>query len=50
MNPSEWLHREVLAWVDRAEKDLRAADLCARELPAESLYHCQQAAEKYLKA
>ena len=50
MDPDEWLHREVLEWVSRAEKDLRAADLCAFELPAEALYHCQQAAEKYLKA
>jgi HEPN domain-containing protein len=30
--------------------DLRAAEICAPELPAAALFHCQQAAEKYLKA
>jgi HEPN domain-containing protein len=50
MTPSEWLLDETRRWVRRAEKDLRAADLCAAELPAEALFHCHQAAEKYLKA
>ena len=36
--------------VERARGDLRAAEICATELPATALFHCQQAAEKYLKA
>jgi HEPN domain-containing protein len=33
------------------KNDLRAADsLCAAGLPGEALFHCQQAAEKYMKA
>ena len=50
MTPNEWLLDETRGWVKRAEKDLRAAEICAAELPAKALYHCQQAAEKYLKA
>jgi HEPN domain-containing protein len=50
MTPDEWLPDETRAWVHRAGKDLRAAELCEAELPAEALYHCQQAAEKLLKA
>ncbi len=50
MTPKQWLLDETRNWVQRAEKDLRAAELCAPELPAEALFHCQQAAEKYLKA
>jgi HEPN domain-containing protein len=50
MTPDEWLLDETREWARRAEKDLRAAELCAPELPAEALFHCQQAAEKYLKA
>lgn len=34
----------------RGRKDLRAAEICSAELPAEALFHCQQAAEKFLKA
>jgi len=50
MTPDQWLLDETRAWVRRALKDLRASEICAPELPAESLFHCQQAAEKLLKA
>ena len=50
MTPNEWLLDETRRWVERAQGDLRAAEICATELPAEALFHCQQAAEKYLKA
>ena len=50
MTPADWLLDETRQWVQRAEADLRAADLCEAELPSEALFHCQQAAEKYLKA
>ena len=36
--------------MERAQGDLRAAGILATELPAPALFHCQQAAEKYLKA
>jgi HEPN domain-containing protein len=42
MTPADWLLDETRQWVQRAEADLRAA--------SEALFHCQQAAEKYLKA
>ena len=50
MTPDEWLLDETREWVRRALNDLRAAELCAAELPAEALFHCQQAVEKFLKA
>jgi len=50
MTPLEMLLDETKQWVRRAQGDLRAAELCASELPTESLYHCQQCAEKLLKA
>ncbi len=50
MTPNEWLLDETRKWVQRAQSDLRAAEICATELPATALFHCQQAAEKYLKA
>ena len=50
MTPNEWLLDETRRWVQRAQGDLRAAEICATELPATALFHCQQAAEKYLKA
>ena len=50
MTPDEWLLDETHQWLQRASNDLRAAEICAPELPAESLYHCQQAAEKLMKA
>ena len=50
MTPNEWLLDETRGWIERAQGDLRAAEICAPELPATALFHCQQAAEKYLKA
>ncbi|MBZ5584405.1 MAG: HEPN domain-containing protein [Acidobacteriia bacterium] len=50
MTPAEWRLDETRQWVRRAENDRRLADLCAAALPAESLFHSQQAARKYLKA
>jgi HEPN domain-containing protein len=50
MTPNEWLLDETRRWIERAQGDLRAAEICATELPATALFHCQQAAEKYLKA
>jgi len=50
MTPNEWLLDETRKWIERAQNDLRAAEICATELPATALFHCQQAAEKYLKA
>jgi HEPN domain-containing protein len=50
MTPDEWLLDETRRWLERAQSDLRAAEICAGELPATALFHCQQAAEKYLKA
>jgi len=47
---AEWLLDETRRWLERAQGDLRAAEICAAELPAAALFHCQQAAEKYLKA
>lgn len=45
--------RLVLGWLDKAEDDLRVARLLIAEenrLYAAGTYHCQQAAEKALKA
>jgi HEPN domain-containing protein len=50
MTPEQFLLDETQEWVKRAEHDLHAADLLASELPAQALFHCQQAAEKFLKA
>jgi HEPN domain-containing protein len=50
MTPNEWLLDETRRWLEREQGDLRAAEICATELPATALFHCQQAAEKYLKA
>jgi HEPN domain-containing protein len=50
MTPNEWLLDETRRLVQRAQSDLRAAEMCATELPATALFHCQQAAEKFLKA
>ena len=44
---------EVQAWLDKAEKDLLAAERLAEgepPLPDQVGFFCQQAAEKYLKA
>ncbi len=43
----------VYEWLDRAEHDLQAADLVARQMPNApeiAVFHCQQAVEKFLKA
>ena len=50
MTPEQWLLDETRQWVRRAESDLRAAAALAADLPAEALFHCQQAAEKFMKA
>jgi len=50
MMPDEWLPDETREWITRGMKDLRVAGICANELPAEALFHCPQAAEKFLKA
>jgi len=50
MTPHEWLLDETRRWVQRAQDDTRAAEICAAALPGTALFHCQQAAEKYLKA
>ena len=45
--------RLVLAWLAKADDDLRAARLLILEenaLHAAGVYHCQQAAEKAIKA
>ena len=49
MTPEQLLLDETREWVHRAQEDLRAVDLL-NELPAEALFHCQQAAEKFMKA
>lgn len=49
MTPMQWLLDETGKWLVHARRELRAAELCSVELPAEALYHCQQAAEKFLK-
>ncbi|MFH1746757.1 MAG: HEPN domain-containing protein [Planctomycetota bacterium] len=45
---------DIGSWVDKAEEDVRAAQvLCAADLSGFAgtiVFHCQQAAEKYLKA
>jgi HEPN domain-containing protein len=51
MTPDQLRHEEARAWLDRARRDLRAARLLiAGSANAEALFHCQQAAEKALKA
>lgn len=50
MTGENWLLDETRQWVERAERDLKVSEKCSAELPAEALFHCQQAAEKYLKA
>lgn len=50
MTPDEFLLDETCRWVRQASQDLRAAEAIAPELPAPALFHCQQAAEKLLKA
>jgi HEPN domain-containing protein len=50
MKPEQWLLDETRQWTARAGRDLALARRVAGEFPAESLFHCQQAAEKWLKA
>jgi HEPN domain-containing protein len=50
MTPNEWLLDETRRWVQRAQDDLRAAEVLSAELPATALFLRQQAAERYLKA
>lgn len=50
MTQERWLLDEARGWTVRAERDLAVARRIAEEFPAESLFHCQQSAEKWLKA
>jgi HEPN domain-containing protein len=51
MTPDRLRLEETRAWLDRAQRDLRAARLLiAGDANAEALFHCQQAVEKALKA
>ena len=51
MSPSELKDRETRAWLAKAEGDLASAVLLAGANQEDnSLYHCQQTAEKSLKA
>jgi len=54
MNEPHEVHLEVRRWVEKAEHDLRNAEhvLTLREqCPTDTVcFHCQQCAEKYLKA
>src|SRR5438105_804688 len=50
---SSFMKRQTAAWVRKAEEDWQGAcDLAARNPPLRDLvcFHCQQTAEKYLKA
>jgi HEPN domain-containing protein len=51
--PPDARDREVSAWMARARQDLRAAEVDLRAEPpllGDAAFHCQQAAEKALKA
>lgn len=37
------------AWLKKAQRDLKAAQKLAKDLPDIAIYHCQQGAEKALK-
>lgn len=54
MNEPHDLQREVRRWVEKAEHDLRNAECVlnlADNCPTDTVcFHCQQCAEKYLKA
>jgi HEPN domain-containing protein len=53
MPPDARRSRDTRAWFEKAQKDLRCAQIdLAADPPAteDALYHCQQAAEKVLKA
>jgi len=51
MTPDEFLLDETRQWLVKARNDIRAAEISARhDLEEVAVYHCQQAAEKTLKA
>ncbi len=51
MTPREYLVLDTREWLDRARADIQACELLiSGELPAESLFHAQQCAEKAVKA
>jgi len=51
MNPNEVRNRETREWLEKALDDLESARvLAAADHAANALYHCQQSAEKSLKA
>jgi HEPN domain-containing protein len=51
MTPNEFLLDETRQWLAKAYNDLRAAEVAlVNDLAEVALYHCQQAAEKSLKA
>jgi|ERR1017187_7059901 HEPN domain-containing protein len=51
MTPNEFLLDETRQWLAKAQRDLRAAKVAlGNDLAEVALYHCQQAAEKTLKA
>ena len=51
MTPNEFLLDETRQWLAKAHSDLRAAEVAiGADLAEVAVYHCQQAAEKALKA
>ena len=51
MTPNEFLLDETRQWLAKAHDDLRAAELAiANDLAGVAVYHCQQAAEKTIRA
>jgi len=54
MLPEDGVRRRLVGqWVDKADQDLRAADVLVQQVPRLAYpvcFHCQQASEKYLKA
>lgn len=53
MNKNEIIDDLIIKWVNIADRDLMAAELGLKMFPVLSeivCFHCQQAAEKYLKA
>jgi HEPN domain-containing protein len=50
MTAEQLMREESLQWLDRANRDIRAANVLIEAAAyAEALFHCQQAAEKALK-
>jgi HEPN domain-containing protein len=51
MTPGKFLNEETRGWLLKAREDLLMAELALRNgFPETAVYHCQQAAEKSLKA